>query len=84
MKPPRVAITPPTARMTKAVTTVAALGLGPEALPLDDQERQDAGTDDEGHDVGRVQEMQGQRGDKQQHGNQPGAALPAEDARGRA
>ena len=41
------------------------LGLGPEALALDDQQRQDAGADDERDDVGRVEEVQGERGDEQ-------------------
>ena len=43
-----------------------ALGLGPEALPLHDQQRQDAGADDESDDVGRVQNVQGERRDEQE------------------
>ena len=58
------------------------LGLGPEAFPLDDQQRQDAGTDDERDHVRRVKEVQGERGDQQHHGDQPGAALTPEDAAG--
>ncbi len=55
-------------------------GLGAEAVPLDDQQREDAGTDHERHDVGRVEEVQRERGDEQHDGDQPRAPLTSEDA----
>ena len=44
MKPPRVAMHPADGEDDEGGDDGAPLGLGPEALPLDDQEREDAGT----------------------------------------
>ena len=83
-KPPRVAIDPADGEDDEGGDEGGRLGLGPEALALDDQQREDAGAHDERDDVGGVDEVQGERGDEQRHGDQPGAALAPAGCRGRA
>ena len=58
----------------------ALFGLGPEALPLHDQQGEHAGADQQGDDVGGVDDVEDQRGHQQPHGHQPRAALTLEHA----
>ena len=51
------------------------LGLGPEELALDDQQGEDAGADEQRDDVGRVDQVQRERGDEQRDRHQPRAPL---------
>ena len=43
----------------------APFGLGPEALALHDQQRQDTGAHDQRDDVGGMQQVEGERGHQQ-------------------
>ena len=58
------------------------LGLGPEELALDDQQREHAGADEQRDDVSGVDEVQREGGDEERHRHQPRAPLTLQDAAG--